>query len=179
MKTQEWKDCYAYRNIGIRGSNAKYETGMKELNEQRKKKKKIISVIERDCLCVGFSTRKSSPSTLSSSGTTTYSSCFLLTQALTAVTCTTSRRMTLRSWGPYQMLSIMTLPQMWWVVGASWPCLRCGELLGHHDLASDVVNCWGIGSLPQMWWVVRASWPCLRCGELLGHHDLASDVVSC
>ena len=31
MKTQEWKDCYAYRNIGIRGSNAKYETGMKEL----------------------------------------------------------------------------------------------------------------------------------------------------
>ena len=33
MKTQEWKDCYAYRNIGIRGSNAKYETGMKELNQ--------------------------------------------------------------------------------------------------------------------------------------------------
>ena len=32
MKTQEWKDCYAYRNIGIRGSNAKYETGMKELS---------------------------------------------------------------------------------------------------------------------------------------------------
>ena len=31
MKTQEWKDCYAYRNIGIRGSNAKSETGMKEL----------------------------------------------------------------------------------------------------------------------------------------------------
>ena len=31
MKTQEWKDCYVHRNIGIRGSNAKYETGMKEL----------------------------------------------------------------------------------------------------------------------------------------------------
>ena len=31
MKAQDWKDCYAYRNIGIRGSNAKYETGMKEL----------------------------------------------------------------------------------------------------------------------------------------------------
>ena len=31
MKTQEWKDCYVYRNIGIRGSNAKYETGIKEL----------------------------------------------------------------------------------------------------------------------------------------------------
>ena len=31
MKTQEWKDCYAYRNIRIRGSKAKYETGMKEL----------------------------------------------------------------------------------------------------------------------------------------------------
>ena len=30
-KTQEWKDCYVHRNIGIRGSNAKYETGMKEL----------------------------------------------------------------------------------------------------------------------------------------------------
>ena len=36
---------------------------------------------------------------------------------------------------------IMTLPQMWWVVGASWTCLRCGELLGRHDLASDVVSC--------------------------------------
>ena len=35
MKTQEWKDCYAYRNIGIRGSNAKYETGMKELRSFR------------------------------------------------------------------------------------------------------------------------------------------------
>ena len=33
MKTQEWKDCYVHRNIGIRGSNAKYETGMKELTE--------------------------------------------------------------------------------------------------------------------------------------------------
>ena len=33
MKTQEWKDCYVHRNIGIRGSNAKYETGMKELME--------------------------------------------------------------------------------------------------------------------------------------------------
>ena len=32
MKTQEWKDCYVHRNIGIRGSNAKYKTGMKELN---------------------------------------------------------------------------------------------------------------------------------------------------
>ena len=32
MKTQEWKDCYVHRNIGIRGSNAKYETGMKELS---------------------------------------------------------------------------------------------------------------------------------------------------
>ena len=32
MKTQEWKDSYAYRNIGIRGSNAKSETGMKELS---------------------------------------------------------------------------------------------------------------------------------------------------
>ena len=32
METQEWKDCYVHRNIGIRGSNAKYETGMKELN---------------------------------------------------------------------------------------------------------------------------------------------------
>ena len=31
MKTQEWKDCYVHRNIGIRGSNAKYETRMKEL----------------------------------------------------------------------------------------------------------------------------------------------------
>ena len=31
MKTQEWKDCYVHRNIGIRGSNAKYETGMEEL----------------------------------------------------------------------------------------------------------------------------------------------------
>ena len=31
MKTQEWKDCYLLRNIGIRGSNAKYKTGMKEL----------------------------------------------------------------------------------------------------------------------------------------------------
>ena len=37
MKTQEWKDCCAYRNIGIRGSNAKYETGMKELNTFRYK----------------------------------------------------------------------------------------------------------------------------------------------
>ena len=34
MKTQEWKDCYAYWNIGIRGSIAKYETGMKELNKK-------------------------------------------------------------------------------------------------------------------------------------------------
>ena len=41
----------------------------------------------------------------------------------------------------------------------------------HHDLASDVVNCWDIGSLPQMWWVVGASWPCLRCGELSDHHE--------
>ena len=49
----------------------------------------------------------------------------------------------------------------------------------HHDLASDVVSCWGIMTLPQMWWVVRASWPCLRCGEFLGHWELASDVVSC
>ena len=32
MKTQEWKDCYVHRNIGIRGSKAKYETGMKELS---------------------------------------------------------------------------------------------------------------------------------------------------
>ena len=31
MKTQEWKDCYVHRNTGIRASNAKYETGMKEL----------------------------------------------------------------------------------------------------------------------------------------------------
>ena len=62
---------------------------------------------------------------------------------------------------------------------ASWPCLRCGELLGRHDLASDVVSCWGILTLPQMWWVVGASWPCLRCSELLGCQELASDVVSC
>ena len=33
MKTQEWKDCCVHRNIGIRGSNAKYETGIKELNK--------------------------------------------------------------------------------------------------------------------------------------------------
>ena len=32
MKTQEWKDYCVHRNIGIGGSNAKYETGMKELN---------------------------------------------------------------------------------------------------------------------------------------------------
>ena len=37
MKTQEWKDCYVHRNIGIRGSNAKYETGMKELTLSLKK----------------------------------------------------------------------------------------------------------------------------------------------
>ena len=42
MKTQEWKECYAYRNIGIRGSNAKYETGMKELN-------KFIACV---CMCI-------------------------------------------------------------------------------------------------------------------------------
>ena len=36
MKTQEWKDCYVHRNIGIRGSNAKYETGMKELKDKSK-----------------------------------------------------------------------------------------------------------------------------------------------
>ena len=32
MKTQEWKDCYVHRNTGIRGSNAKHETGMKEFH---------------------------------------------------------------------------------------------------------------------------------------------------
>ena len=40
-KTQEWKDCYVHRNIGIRESNAKYKTGMKELSHNRKGIKSI------------------------------------------------------------------------------------------------------------------------------------------
>ena len=52
MKTQEWKDCYAYRNIGIRGSNAKYETGMKELITLSRicgERKKVDFSLSSDC----------------------------------------------------------------------------------------------------------------------------------
>ena len=52
MKTQEWKDCYAYRNIGIRGSNAKYETGMKELSSCFSCNLSIFAVGVRPCASV-------------------------------------------------------------------------------------------------------------------------------
>ena len=46
MKTQEWKDCYVHRNIGIRGSNAKYETGMKELKENQSQEATLAPLVE-------------------------------------------------------------------------------------------------------------------------------------